>query len=156
MNLVLQVGSEGLGESMSVLQAIKRAEWTLPGKAAPDGRIDPRWQAILCVAEHIQEHPEEVWRFARRWGAHASADLRAAIATLLVEHLLEVHFSRIFPLVAEACHESARFADTVSRCWALGQARRPQNMKRLRTLSDELDGLRRRGRPGSAAASARR
>ena len=123
---------------MTVFQAIRKAERVLPGKEAPDGQTDPRWQAIMRVEEHIQEKPEEVWRFARRRGTHANADLRTAVATLLLEHLLAFHFSRIFPLVSEACGESTRFADTLSRCWALGQARRPENMRRLRGLMREV------------------
>ena len=123
---------------MTVLQAIRKAERILPGKVAPDGQTDPRWQAIMRVEEHIQEQPDEVWRFARKWGTHANADLRTAIAVLLVEHLLAFHFSRIFPLASEACRQSARFADTLSRCWALGQAQRPQNMRRLRGLLREV------------------
>jgi hypothetical protein len=121
-------------EAMTVLQAIRRAERVLPGKVAPDGRLDPRWQAIIRVGDHIEQHPEEVWRFTRKWGAHANADLRTAVATCLLEHLLEHHFCRIFPLVSEAFRQSARFADTLSRCSAFGQAKRPQNLKRLRAL----------------------
>jgi hypothetical protein len=123
---------------MTVFQAIRQAERVLPGKVAPDGQTDPRWQAIMRIEEHIQDKPVEVWRFARKWGTHANADLRTAIATLLVEHLLAFHFSRIFPLVSEACRESTRFADTLSRCWALGQAKRPQNMRRLRGLVRDI------------------
>ena len=123
---------------MTVVQAIRKAERILPGQVAPEGQMDPRWQAIMLVEEHIEEHPDEVWRFARKWGTHANADLRTAIATLLVEHLLEYHFSRIFPLVSGACRQSARFADTVNRCWALGQAKKPANMRRLRALLNEV------------------
>ena len=127
-----------LAEIMTVLQAMRKAERVLPGKVAPDGQSDPRWQAILRVEDHVEQHPEEVWRFTRKWGVHANADLRTAVATCLLEHLLACHFSRMFPLVSEASRQSARFADTLSRCWALGQARRPQNLKRLRVLMKEV------------------
>jgi hypothetical protein len=127
-----------LAEPMTVLQAIRNAEKVLPGKVAPEGQSDPRWQAILRVEDHIGRHPEEVWRFTRKWGAHANADLRTAVATCLLERLLRDHFRRIFPLVAEASRRSVRFADTLSRCWALGQAREPQNLKRLRALMREV------------------
>ena len=105
---------------------------------APEGQSDPRWQAIMRIEDHIEQHPEEVWRFTRKWGAHANADLRTAVATCLLERLLEHHFSRIFPLVCEASRQSARFADTLSSCWALGQARKPQNLKRRRALMNEV------------------
>ena len=94
---------------MNVAYAIRKAERVLPGTEAPEGELDPRWQAIICVADHIEHHPDEVWRFTRKWGAHANADLRAAVATCLLEHLLEHHFDRIFPLVSEACQRSKRY-----------------------------------------------
>jgi len=129
-----------LPEIMTVREAIRKAERILPGKPAPEGQIDPRWQAIIRIEDYIEDCPEEVWLFTRNWGAHASADVRTAIATCLLEHLLEHHFLRVFPLVSDASRQSARFADTLSRCWHLGQARRPQNLKRLRVLMRELGG----------------
>jgi len=123
---------------MTVLQAIRKAERVLPGKVAPDGQSDPRWQAILRVEDHIEQHPEEVWRFTRKWGTHANADLRTAVATCLLEHLLAQHFDRVFPWVSEACRQSSRFADTLGRCWELGQTRTPRNLRRFRVLKREV------------------
>ena len=127
-----------LAENMTLLQAIRHAERVLPGKVAPDDQSDPRWQAILRIEDHIEQHPEEVWLFTRKWGVHANADLRTAVATCLLEHLLEYHFLRIFPLVSETSRKSPRFADTLSRCWALGEARKPEHLKRLRALAKEV------------------
>jgi len=67
---------------MTVEDAIAAAESILPGHAAPDGEIDPRWQAIIAVSEFIETQPETVWLFARKWGGHADEDLRAAIVRL--------------------------------------------------------------------------
>jgi hypothetical protein len=118
----------------AVQKAIDRAERILPGRPAPEGPLDPRWQVIIEVSEYIGSHPLEVWAFARRWGTHASADLRAAVATCLVEHLLERHFERIIPLVEEACDQSKRFADTVTMCWQFGRTKIPKNQKRFKRL----------------------
>jgi len=126
---------------MSVAHAIRKAERILPGKEAPEGELDPRWQAIIEVSEHIQQRPDEVWRFTRKWGAHANADLRAAVATCLLEHLLERHFDRLFPLVSEACRQSRRFADTFGMCSEFGQSRRRRNRMRFRALRAEVWGL---------------
>ena len=126
---------------MIVSSAIRKAERVLPGNVAPEGQLDPRWQAIIRVGDHIQQHPEEVWLFTRKWGAHANADIRAAVATCLLEHLLECHFARIFPLVSEACRQNSRFADTFSCCWELGQTKRPRNLKHFRALKKEVSGL---------------
>ena len=132
------VALSSLAETMTVLQAIRNAERVLARKVAPEGHSGPRWQAIMRIEDHIEQHPEEVWRFTRRWATHPNADLRTAVATCLLEDLLKYHFLRIFPLVSEASRQSSRFADTLSRCWALGEARKPQNMKRLRALVKEV------------------
>ena len=79
--------------------AIARAESILPGVEAPDGvEEDPRWQAIIDIENHIESAPEPIWRFICRWGSHPDEDLRSAIATCLLEHLLEYHFQASFPL----------------------------------------------------------
>ena len=126
---------------MSVAHAIRKAERILPGKEAPEDELDPRWQAIIDVSEHIRQHPDEVWRVTRKWGAHANADLRMAVATCLLEHLLEHHFARIFPLASEACRQSRRFADTFSSCGEFGQTRNWRNVKRFRALKREVNSI---------------
>ena len=84
-------------EAMTVQEAIRDADGVLPGKAAPEEAEDPRWQAIIAVRDFVESEPDAVWHFIRRWGVHADADLRAAIATCLLEHLLERHFETFFP-----------------------------------------------------------
>jgi hypothetical protein len=54
--------------TMTIQKAIARAEALLPGIAAPDGEIDPRWQAIIDVGEFIESDPAEVWAFIIKWG----------------------------------------------------------------------------------------
>ena len=76
----------------TVRDAIAKAEAVLPGRMAPDGEIDPRWQAIITVAAFIETEPEAVWPFIKRWGGHPDEDLRSAVATCLLEHLLEHYF----------------------------------------------------------------
>jgi hypothetical protein len=94
---------------MTAEEAITSAESILPGQAAPDGEIDVRWHAIIPVAEFIQTEPERVWAFARKWGAHSDEDLRMAISTCILEHLLDAFISR----VEEAANADRLFADTV-------------------------------------------
>ncbi len=145
---------------MNISQAISNAERVLPGKEAPEGEQDPRWQAIIEVSEYIRQHPDEVWRFTRKWGAHPNADLRAAVATCLLEHLLEHHFDRIFPLVSKACRHSRRFADAFSSCSEFGQTCSPRNRARFRALQAEFWGssanksLRRTGAPANGGPAA--
>ena len=107
---------------MTLPQAIKRAEATLPGNAAPGQDQDPRWQVILEVGYFSQDEPEGVWSFVERWGQHEDSDLRMAIGLCILEHLLGHHFDLIFPRVERLVTHSARFADTFRYCRKMGQA----------------------------------
>jgi len=128
----------------AVRRAIARAQSVLPGRRAPDRQTDPRWQAIIRIGTFIELHPEPVWEFARRWGKHAQSDLRAAVATCLLEHLLEHHFETLFPRVRREALASVRFADTVASCWPMGLAALPRNVARMQRLKRELRRIHRR------------
>ena len=123
---------------MTVEEAITAAERILPGIAADAGAIDPRWQAILAIGNFIEDHPNEVWNFAAKWGCVSDDDLRAAVATCLVEHLLEHHFDRVFPMVEKLAIKDPRFAETFLSCWDYGQSEQPANAARLRRLRTYL------------------
>jgi hypothetical protein len=128
--------------AMTMDQAIAQAEAILPGSAAAEGDIDPRWQAIIAVGEFIEDDPEPIWRFVRRWGSTEDEDLRMAIATCLLEHLLEHHFDRFISRVEEAAHGNPLFARTVQSCWNFGQSEEPTRAARLDRLKASLDGKR--------------
>jgi hypothetical protein len=123
---------------MSVRKAILRAEKILPGIAAPEGETDVRWQRIIDIGEYIGSEPDAIWHFVARWGTHENDDLRAAIATCLLEHLLEHHFEALFPRVERLATENRLFADTFSRCYRLGQAELPGNAARFDTLMSRV------------------
>ena len=125
---------------MTVEKAISVAESILPGHAAPDGEMDARWQAIIAVSEFVESEPEVVWLFARKWGAHPDDDLRMAISTCVLEHLLEFHFDAFISRVEEAAHANQLFADTVGSCWKLGQSDEPTNAARLDRLKASIRG----------------
>jgi len=97
---------------MRATDAIAAAERILPGRAAREGRRDPRWQAIIKVGEFNQRAPETVWKFIAKWGRHRDPDLRAAVATCLLEHLLEHHFEKYIDRVEELAIRDTNFADT--------------------------------------------
>ena len=123
---------------MTVQEAIAAAELLLPGIAAPDGEIDPRWQAIIKVGDFIESDPEPIWQFTAKWGCHADADLRMGIACCLLEHLLEWHFETIFPRAASLARENALFADSVSSCWKMGNSKEPGNAALMDALLREI------------------
>lgn len=122
---------------MGVAEAIREADALLPGVPAGEGQ-DPRWQAIIAVGEFIESEPAAVWGFIRRWGGHPQEDLRDAVATCLLEHLLEHHFAAYFPRVEESALSNPLFADTFRRCWPFGQALEPANADRYTALAERL------------------
>ena len=122
---------------MGVTKVIREAESLLPGVPAEEGQ-DHRWQAIIAVGEFIESEPEAVWAFIRQWGGHPQEDLRDAVATCLLEHLLEYHFVAFFPRVEGLAFADSLFADTFERCWQLGQALVPGNAERYKALGARL------------------
>ena len=130
----------GVSRHMTLTEAIAAAEALLPGQAAEERGLDPRWQAIIEVSEFIPSDPEEVWLFAARWGCSEDADLRTAIATCILEHLLEHHFELLFPRVEQLARSDGRFADTLSLCSEFGQSATRSNSARLRQLKGSLSG----------------
>ena len=75
-----------------------------------------------------------VWEFTRRWASVADNDLRAALATCLLEHLLEHHFQLLFPLVERAAREDRSVARLVALCWTFGESAQPENAAALERL----------------------
>jgi hypothetical protein len=82
----------------------------------------------------VETEHEAVWSFAQRWGTSPDDDLRSAVATLLLEHLLEHHFDVMIGTVEHVALNNALFADTVCRCWKLGQAEEPSRAARFDRL----------------------
>jgi hypothetical protein len=109
----------------------------LPGEPVEQG-LDPRWQAIIALEEFIPSEPDAVWEFIRTWGVHQEKDLRVAVATCLLEHLLEHHFAVYFPRVEELAFAEPLFADTFLMCWKFGQSEIPANSARFDALSLQL------------------
>jgi hypothetical protein len=119
---------------MSVQDVIERANAILPGRAAPEGQRDWRWQCIIDLGEYVESNPEEVWAFVAHWGGHRDEDLRSAIATCLLEHLLEHHFDTIFPRVEQRALVDKRFGAMFGICAKCGQAELPKNAPRFDAL----------------------
>ena len=123
-------------------RAIARANAILPGRPAPGGQRDPRWQAIIRVGDFIETHPDEVCAFALQWAKVRGKDLGAAIYCRLIEHLLEQHFDRLFPVMRQAALQNARVAEffyPYTGLWKFGQAKLPKNQARLRRLAAVLE-----------------
>lgn len=118
--------------------AIEEAEAVLADLHQTGSDSDLHWQVIIRVAEFVETDPKELWEFARKWGSSQDADLRQAVASCLLEHLLQFHFAELFPQVASAAREDPLFADTFLGCWEFGQTEEPANAVRFHALKAEL------------------
>jgi len=127
----------------TVQDATREAEAILPGGApSPDGVRDARWQAVIAVAEYIETNPQEVWQFIKKWGVHKDDDIRSAIATCLLEHLLAFDFETYFPKVKAEVKESPLFEDMFCGCSKFDQAEEPLNAKRFDRLQKKCKRMR--------------
>lgn len=128
---------ESHGIVMNVHEAIAAAEATLPGKSAPGEEHDPRWQAIMEIGSFIDSERETVWAFTEKWACHEDDDLQAAIATCLLEHILDAHFDAVIDRVETSARANHNFADTLSMCYWMGEAKKIENARRLNRLVQE-------------------
>lgn len=138
---MLQIRSK-MNRHGSLRRAIARANAILPGRPAPGGQRDPRWQAIIRVGDFLETHPDEVCTFALQWAKVRGKDLGSAIYCCLIEHLLEHHFDRLFPRMRQAALQNARVAEffyPYTGLWQFGQAKLPKNRARLRRLAIILE-----------------
>ena len=76
--------------------------------------------------------------FIVRWGSAPDGDLRMAIATCLLEHLLEFHFDDFIERIEQAALADPLFADMTLMCWKFGRAEDPKRAARFDRLSAAL------------------
>jgi len=96
-----------------------------------------RWQAAIALAEHghCEHAPEAIWPLVVKWGSSEDEDVRAAITTCVLEHILECHFEEYFEKSKETIESgNVLFLDTFRSCSKFGQTRLPENAARF----DEL------------------
>jgi hypothetical protein len=87
------------------------------------GNNDIRWQAIIVIGEYIPRghRNEDIWNvIVQHLGI--DEDMQDALATVLLEHLLEHHFDWTVNKIESALeHDGAWLVDVVKRCWRFGQ-----------------------------------
>lgn len=81
-----------------------------------DGDSDCRWQAAIVIGLHIETRAEEVWQITAAAGCSEDADVRAAVATCLLEHLIE-HDRRYLDRAQQLASRDARFRETLASSW---------------------------------------
>jgi hypothetical protein len=97
-----------------------------------------RWAAAAALSDFVESHPDEVWAIVHKSGCSDDGDLRMAVATCVLEHLLEHHFDDVYPRVEALALADARFADTFLSCWKFGQSEIPKNEARFEELRRRL------------------
>lgn len=94
-----------------------------------------RWQGAIALGEFSESDPEAIWPLVEKWGSSADEDTRTAIATCVLEHVLEHSFDAFFARCAKLVRSgNIEFADTFWRCWKMGQATEPVNAAKFDRL----------------------
>ncbi len=101
---------------------------------------DTRWQGAILLGEFCEAAPETIWPAVIRWGSTPDEDMRPAIATCVLEHILEHHFAWFFDRCRELINTgNSAFTDTLSQCWRFGEAALPANKTRLDELLKQIE-----------------
>lgn len=100
--------------------------------AALSGTDDSvRWSAATELSDYAEENPDFIWPLVIKHGSSSDGDLRSAIATCALEHILEHHFAEYFDRLADAmAQRNSKLALTFGCCWKLGEARLADNAQR--------------------------
>jgi hypothetical protein len=94
------------------------------GMARPlirDSDNNCRWQALVLISEFLESDPAKVWSIVREFGNSEDEDMRMGVATLLLEHLLEIDFKTYFTKVRDEIKSGKRrFINTLELCSCFG------------------------------------
>jgi hypothetical protein len=98
-----------------------------------------RWQAAIKLGELSESRPAIIWPLVVKYGSHRNSDVRMAIATCVLEHILEYHFTPYFRKVKKIVSSgNQKFADTVKSCWKFGESELPANSRKLDRLIEQI------------------
>ena len=96
----------------------------LAKKYIADRNADVRWQAIIVIGEYIPSgrRNEEIWNLILDF-CGLDDDMQDALATVLLEHLLEHDFHPTVDRIKTAIPvRAAPLLALLERCWPLGQS----------------------------------
>lgn len=100
------------------------------------------WRAAEALGEYAKTDPDAIWPLVVKHASGANPEVRSAIATCVLEHVLEHHFDRYFPLVEAIVRSGNRcFAEAFKTCWKFGHAEEPDRAKRWDELLTQIRAL---------------
>ena len=97
-----------------------------------------RWAAAAAATEYVYAEPDKIWPLVVRFGSSDELDVRQAIASCVLEHILEHHFETFFPrLEGEIRGGNGNLRDTLKLSWKLGHSESAANSARWDALIQE-------------------
>jgi hypothetical protein len=97
------------------------------------------WTAAVEAGELIASRPDEVWELILDYGSRENADMRQAISSCMLEHLLEHNFERYFGRLEESINSGNKnLGQTFSLCWKFGQSNAESNALRWDRLATSI------------------
>jgi hypothetical protein len=98
-----------------------------------------RWKAAAELSEFVQSAPSLLWPRVLKYGLSEDDDLRQAVATCIVEHVLEYHFGRYFPrLEHEVLMGNQNLGQTFLLCSKFGQSTEAENSRKWENLASKV------------------
>lgn len=73
------------------VRGLRRTYFDLARSLIDDCHNTCRWQAMIVIGEYIETDPARVWPIVEHYGQSDDEDMRAAVATVLLEHALGYH-----------------------------------------------------------------
>ena len=96
---------------------LQKSYYTLAKRYINDSNNNCRWQSLIIVGEYLDKYSDEIFNIIIKYGKSKDEDMRTAIATVLLEHLLEKNFDKYFHLYKNVLKNNSYLLDTLSKSW---------------------------------------
>lgn len=93
--------------------------WLVAKSLLRDTNTDVRWQAFIVVGEFMESKPQEVCNIIVTYGASDDEDVRTAVGTVLLEHMIAGrHYGMCMTALKEALRreEGDLLRSTIRQC----------------------------------------
>lgn len=98
------------------------------------------WKAAEQLGELAETEPRKIWSLVEKHGSSQNPEVRQAIATCVLEHVLQFHFDEYFSRVEQLINGgNSNFADTFRLCWKFDESWTNDDKRRWNALRSQLD-----------------